>query len=215
MKASDIDSITGYDSVVVHHRSGEWDEMIARLGGGPVQSWAWGELKGRFGWRALRLAAADESAAAQLLIRPFRGLAVAYVPRGPVMAHGSALKSELIGALISVARANQAAFLRIEPDTLDDASDSGPLDADLRVTGFVTSDGTIQPRSSIWVDLTPPLEQVRGAFSTGRKGRIRTAERDGVSVRVGDREGDVELLYRTLAATAQRKGDFGIHSAAY
>ncbi len=60
-----------------------WDELIGRIGGHTLQTWPWGALKERFGWRALRLATADGRAAAQVLLRPLAGLSVAYVPRGP------------------------------------------------------------------------------------------------------------------------------------
>jgi lipid II:glycine glycyltransferase (peptidoglycan interpeptide bridge formation enzyme) len=202
-------------SVIEHTDRKSWDELVARLGGQPFQAWAWGELKAQFGWRPIRLSSADGKSAAQLLIRPYRGLAVAYVPRGPVIAADAQIDTELIEAITSVARKARAAFVRFELDVLDEDPRAQQLHEQLRLAGFGTAERSIQPRSSIRVDLAPPLDKIRAAFSTGRKGRIRTAERDGVTVRVGDKDNDVELLHRTLTATAQRKGDFGIHTAGY
>jgi lipid II:glycine glycyltransferase (peptidoglycan interpeptide bridge formation enzyme) len=201
-------------STVIERRD-EWDALVQNLGGQPMQAWAWGDLKERFGWRAYRLASSDGKSAAQLLVRRYRGLAVAYVPRGPVMAAGGTLDSVLLEELLGLARAQRAAFVRFEPDLADDDPRAQALEATLRAAKFRVSERSIQPRSTIRVDLNPPLERVRAAFSTGRKGRIRTAERDGVTVRVGDGPADVERLHQTLTATAQRKGGFGIHSLAY
>ena len=57
-----------------------WDEQVSAAGGHVLQSWAWGELKSRFGWRVQRIAAAG--ALAQILFRPLPGGmgTIAYVP---------------------------------------------------------------------------------------------------------------------------------------
>ncbi len=38
-------------AVVTHDNQAAWDQLVADLGGQPFQSWAWGELKQRFGWQ--------------------------------------------------------------------------------------------------------------------------------------------------------------------
>ena len=215
MRVSGIERLTGSGEVIVHDQRQTWDRLVGQLGGQPFQSWAWGELKQHFGWRPYRLSAADGSCAAQVLIRPYRGLAVAYVPRGPVLPATGTLDATLLEAIVSVARTQRAAFLRFEPDVLDDDPRAPELDDRLRSAGFRTSERSVQPRSSIRVDLTPSPEEIYRAFSTGRKGRIRTAARDGVTVRAGITDEDLDLLHQTLVATTRRKGDFGIHTAAY
>ncbi len=56
-----------------------------------LQSWAWGETKAQTGWRARRLLWRQDDrpvAAAALLVRrlaPRLPLAVAYVPKGPIL----------------------------------------------------------------------------------------------------------------------------------
>jgi len=59
--------------------------VLPRRGGHVLQSWAWGELKGRFGWRVERLGL--DSASAQVLYRPLPGGlgSIAYVPKGPLL----------------------------------------------------------------------------------------------------------------------------------
>lgn len=202
------------DGVVVHTRRQAWDELVSDIGGQPFQSWAWGELKERFGWRASRFALADGSAAAQLLVRPYRGLAVAYVPRGPVLSGDAAGDRALIGSVIRAARAQRAAFLRFETDVTEDAAGAESTRASLRAAGFKTSERTLQPRSTIQLDLTPADDQLLASFSKGHRADIRRSERDGVTVRIGDPAGDTQILHEMLVATNARK-TFGFHSAAY
>ena len=88
-------------AVVAHTQREPWDELVASLGGQPFQSWAWGDLKSHFGWRPYRLATSDGTAAAQVLIRPYRGLAVAYVPRGPILSADPKSNEALINSIVA------------------------------------------------------------------------------------------------------------------
>jgi lipid II:glycine glycyltransferase (peptidoglycan interpeptide bridge formation enzyme) len=192
----------------------EWDELVASLGGQPFQSWAWGELKSHFGWRPYRVTAGSGRATAQLLIRPYRGLAVAYVPRGPVFSGETSVDEQLVKDIIQVARSQRAAFLRVEPDVLEGDSGADSLRSSLGKLGFRTSDRTLQPHSTIRLDLTPAEDQLMAAFSKGHRADIRRAERDGVVIRVGTPEADADVLHQMLVATNTRKS-FGFHSASY
>jgi lipid II:glycine glycyltransferase (peptidoglycan interpeptide bridge formation enzyme) len=214
MTATAGESATDSTAVVPVDDHAAWDDLVAGLGGQPFQSWAWGGLKSHFGWRPVRLAARDKSAAAQLLIRPYRGLAVAYVPRGPVLSGDARRDQALIQELVRVARSQRATFLRFEPDVLEDSPGSDSLRARLRQLGFKTSERTLQPRSTIRLDLTPTDEQLMAAFSKGHRADIRRAERNGVAIRVGAPEADADVLHQMLVATNQRKR-FGFHSAGY
>lgn len=200
------------DAVVVHRSQSGWDELVAAIGGQPFQAWAWGELKSAFGWRPHRLATAGGDAAAQLLIRPYRGLAVAYVPRGPILSD-TANDESLLASIVSHARAQRAAFVRVEPDVLEDDPRAERLLKLLREAGFRASDRTLQPRSSIRLNLEPDEDQLFASFSKGHRADIRRAERDGVQVRAG-LPADAEILHRMLVATSERK-HFGFHSAGY
>jgi len=200
------------DAVKTYSDRKGWDELVAGNGGQPFQSWAWGELKSHFGWEPHRLAAGN--AAAQVLIRPYRGLAVAYVPRGPVFSGAAAADHALVNAIVRLARSRRAAFVRFEPDVLEGDAAADSLPASLRDAGFRPSDRTLQPRSSIRLDLTPTEDQLMAAFSKGHRADVRRAERDGVEIRVGAPEADADVLHQMLVATNQRKS-FGFHSAAY
>lgn len=196
-------------------RRDEWDALVAS---GPsfglLQSWEWGELKRRLGWRVVRLATTDSyrlHAGAQMLIRGAgRVASVAYVPRGPV---GDWLEPDvaplLLGELCDVARRNRAVFLRVEPSETSTSTAAAALQSG----GFRPSPVTNQPRASIVVDLGGTEEALLRRMHHKTRYNIRLAARRGVTVRVGGRD-DLHAAYEMLRATA-RRGDFGARSARY
>jgi peptidoglycan pentaglycine glycine transferase (the first glycine) len=188
-----------------------WDERVAAAAGGHIlQSWAWGELKARFGWRVQRLAV--DGALAQVLFRPLPGGlgTIAYVPKGPLADYGdvSSLRS-LLDAILPVAREQRALCLKIEPD-LEDAP---ALTETLQALGFRLSPQLIQPRRTILVDLTPDPEELLRRMKQKTRYNIRLAERKGVTIRAGS-ESDLAAFYELMELTAKRDG-FGIHTRAY
>jgi lipid II:glycine glycyltransferase (peptidoglycan interpeptide bridge formation enzyme) len=191
-----------------------WDARLRELGAHPLQAWAWGNLKERFGWQAHRLWMDGGEAAAQILIRPFRGLAAGYVPRGPLLSGEPDSDRRLVRAAIALARSRRSAFLRLEPDVLEDDPQRAALEAALHELRFRAVERTLQPRSSIRLDLARPSEKLLAGASKGHRACVRSAEREGVSVRVGTREAEVDLLHQMMQASQARKG-FVIHSAAY
>lgn len=197
----------------IGHRS-DWDDLVARLGGLAFQSWAWGELKSRFGWQPYRLSAIDGASAAQLLVRPYRGLSVAYVPRGPVSGADGTVDAGLLEEIVRVARSRRAAFVRLEPDLTQDDPRAAALDAVLRGAGFQTAERTIQPRSTIVLDLASTLPELLGGLSKGHRADLKRAERDGVTVRASTDLAETGTLHDMLRATSARK-TFGYHNAAY
>ena len=188
-----------------------WDRQVAAAPQAHIlQSWAWGELKARFGWRVQRLAV--EGALAQVLFRPLPGGlgTLAYVPKGPLTGYSdlSSLQS-LLDAVQPLARRERALCLKIEPDLEDDPA----LARRLQALGFRPSPQAIQPRRTILVDLTPEPEQILGSMKQKTRYNIRLAARKGVTVRAGT-EADLPPFYELMEATARRDG-FGIHTRAY
>lgn len=211
---------------VVEHRSAyEWDQLV---GSHPhdhlLQRWGWGDLKGDFGWKALRLAVvgapdpADGAssapvAAAQILIRRSFGLAVCYVPRGPLFSGDPALDAVLLSTLRTVARRERAAFLRLEPNLLESSAEAGVAHSMLQIGGYRVAE-PLQPRTSIHLDLSPPPERLFAAFSKGHRADVRRAERGGVIVRTGTTLADLDAFYQIMQQTAAR-AEFAIHSREY
>jgi peptidoglycan pentaglycine glycine transferase (the first glycine) len=180
-----------------------WEAFLARHPYAHLlQSAAWGDLKSRFGWTAVRLSVGD--AGAQVLFRrPFPGLTLAYIPRGPV---GDWLP-RLLPELIAVCRLERAFALKLEPD----AAEGDSMGESLRQAGFLPSRHPIQPRRSLLVDLIGDEDQLLGRMHSKTRYNIRLAERRGVHVHPWD---DLEAFHRLMQRTGERD-TFGVHSAAY
>lgn len=191
-----------------------WDEFVAASPRGHLlQSWAWGDLKDRFGWRPLRLAVSEGSrivAAAQSLLRrlPYRSLA--YVPRGPVFSDSDGRAGEvLLQALHKAARRSGAIALKVEPPWPDGA-EAAAWWAGRR---FRPTSQTIQPRRTIIVDLRPDEEAILAQMKPKWRYNVRLAARRDVAVRQGT-AADLPAFYGLMQETGARDG-FAIHSPAY
>jgi peptidoglycan pentaglycine glycine transferase (the first glycine) len=194
-----------------HGGRAAWDEQVAATPGGHVlQSWAWGELKARFGWRVQRVAV--DGALAQVLFRSLPGGlgTIAYVPKGPLADYYDTRSfTALLDAIRPLARKERALCLKIEPD-LEAAQ---ALAEQLRALGFRPSSQVIQPRRTILVDLTADREDLLGLMKQKTRYNVRLAARKGVTVRAGS-EADLASFYDMMETTARRDG-FGIHTRGY
>ncbi len=191
-----------------------WDAfLLAHPQGHLLQSFAWGELKGAFGWEPLRLAlveGGETRAVAQVLFRRMAGVSLAYIPRGPVVDWAD---EEAVGLLLEgVARAGRARrvlFFKVEPNL----PDTPEAHARMRMLGFVSA-RTVQPRSTIVVDLRPDEEAFLARMKPKTRYNIRLAGRRGVVVRPARGPEEVDLFYDLLRETA-RRDRFGIHTLDY
>jgi lipid II:glycine glycyltransferase (peptidoglycan interpeptide bridge formation enzyme) len=192
-----------------------WNDIVLQHDGHLLQSWVWGELKGQFGWQPRHIAVTNgrQTAAAQLLIRRFFGVAAAYVPRGPVWSGDEQLDRYLIETLRRTAQRERAAFLRIEPNALEHHSMASRIALLLHTNRFRIAE-PLQPRSSIHLDLTPGPDKLFAAFTKGHRADVRRAERNGVQVRVGSSKNDLLTFYSIMETTGARQ-QFGIHAQAY
>lgn len=189
----------------------EWDDVVLAHRGHLLQSWAWGELKQSFGWRAVRVRTA--AVAAQILFRrlPF-GFTIAYIPKGPLVNWPDSAQVEALFATIHAeARQRRAVFLKVEPDELIGQA-SSPASTWLNRAGFKPAD-SIQPRTSLVIDLSLAEPAILAAMKQKTRYNIRLAEKKGVVVRRGQ-AADVAIFHRLATVTAERN-QFGVHSLAY
>jgi lipid II:glycine glycyltransferase (peptidoglycan interpeptide bridge formation enzyme) len=193
------------------HDEAVWDRLVAATPGGHVlQSWAWGELKARFGWYAQRVALG--SACAQVLYRSLPGRlgSIAYIPKGPLGTWGDdGTLAALLEAIGPLARRRRAICLKIEPNLGEDPA----LTERLQTLGFRRSPQTIQPRRTIIVNLDTDRDVLLQRMKQKTRYNIRLAGRRGVTVRPGD-ESDLPAFYHLMQITGERD-EFGIHSQAY
>ncbi|MBI2845230.1 MAG: peptidoglycan bridge formation glycyltransferase FemA/FemB family protein [Chloroflexi bacterium] len=185
----------------------KWDSFVEGEGAHILQSYAWGEFKSQFGWNPLRLAVEDEGrilAAAQVLIRPLPIASFAYLPKGPVVAESQReVLSVLLGAVHRALRRKLCIFLRVEPDG-EEGSEWGE---ELSRLGFRPAAATVQPQSTILVDVQDPAEVLLGRMKPKTRYNIGLAQKKGVAVREGV-EADFSEFYRLLEETSRRDGFF-------
>ena len=191
-----------------------WDRFVAGHPRGHfLQTSGWAALKAGFGWQASRVTLGEDAtptAGASVLTRRVGGLALAYVPRGPVVDWSQPdAVAALLERLDAHGRGLGAAVLRVEPE-LEDSLAARDLLARL---GFRPSRETIQPPSTIQVDLTGGDDAILGRMKSKWRYNVRLAERKGVCVRAATRE-DLPRFNELMAETGSRDG-FALHSPAY
>jgi lipid II:glycine glycyltransferase (peptidoglycan interpeptide bridge formation enzyme) len=197
----------------------EWDAHLLAHRGHLLQSWAWGELKSRFGWSAVQVYAPGGDAAAQILFRRLPlGLTLAYIPRGPVVEWTNNEQCRTLFALIHAeAKKRRAILLKVEPNLWSTDLNLASLPAKaaanfLKTSGFTPAD-TIQPRTSLVIDLSGDEATILAAMKQKTRYNIRLAEKKGVTIRQGRAE-DVTTFYQ-LAQTTAARDSFGVHSLDY
>jgi len=217
-----------------------WDSLLRALPAAHVlQSWAWGAFKQHeTGWQPERLAYRDGSgeavAAAAVLTRragPFR---VMYVPKGPALDYA---QPETVAAVLDhlgdLARQRRALWLKIDPDVVigtgiptdpphqpdpahppqDDPTGQAVIAA-LKARGWRFSESQVQFRNTLTLDLAQSEDALLAAMSQGTRRKIRTAIKEGVSVRVAQGEDDLRTLDDLYTITGARQG-FLIRPLAY
>ncbi len=193
-----------------------WQDFVARHPAGHLlQSWAWGELKSRFGWHVVRIAMVDEMgtpyAGAQVLLHPLPGRrSLAYVPKGPLVDWQDLPQTRsLLNEIHQLCHARRCIFLKIEPP----AEDSAAMRATIARYGFQARAPTVQPPRTILIDLNVPEEAILAAMKQKTRYNIRLAARKGVAVYEGH-AGQIPAFYRLLEDTSQRDR-FAIHHFDY
>lgn len=194
-----------------------WDTRLLCCRGHLLQSWAWGELKSRFGWAAARVQ--TDKTAAQILFRRLPlGLTLAYIPKGPVVDWSdNEQRRAIFAAIHAEAKKRRAVFLKVEPHLWSPSCSLDSYQAEaainfLKISGFHPAD-TIQPRTSLIIDLSGDEAAILATMKQKTRYNIRLAEKKGVTVRQGS-AGDVAVFYQLAQITAARDG-FGVHSFAY
>jgi lipid II:glycine glycyltransferase (peptidoglycan interpeptide bridge formation enzyme) len=201
----------------------EWNSRTASLPHAHIlQSWEWGELKSRYGWRAQRLMWEGGRAAAQVLTRTAaRGLLkVMYVPKGPLLDWEVApLRDRVLDDLQRLAHHERAILLKIDPAVaLASPGGRGSRFADggegeLASRGWRFSPDQVQFRNTVTLDLRRTEDELLAAMKPKTRYNMRLAAKKGVAVRPGTAD-DFDLLYRLYAETSVRDG-FVIRSAGY
>ena len=168
-----------------------------------LQTRAWGDFKGKFGWTPVRVSC--DTAGAQILFRQLPiGLVMAYIPRGPVGQNWPALWPEID----ALCKKHRAFFLRVEPDIWQ------PVQPDLIsriLPGFYPGIQTIQPPRTILIDLSGNEAQILARMKQKTRYNIHLAKKKGVVVRPSN---DLSTFHQLMLETGSRDG-FSVHSLEY
>jgi len=208
-----------------------WNASVQSLPGCHLlQSWQWGELKARYGWKAQRLLWMDAGgrplAAAQVLQRRIGlKLSILYCPRGPLLDWSNhALSGQILQALKDVAHQTGSIFIKIDPPLLVASGDPEEeriekIPQAIQVlqswedAGWKPSPEQIQFRNTMIVDLTASEEDRMAGMKQKTRYNVRLGGRRGVVVRLGSMQ-DLPVLYKMYAETSLRDG-FVIRSQRY
>jgi peptidoglycan pentaglycine glycine transferase (the first glycine) len=196
----------------------QWNSIMRQLPYAHIlQSWEWGDFKQQtIGWIPQRIAYYQDGqvvAGASLLTRKVMGLRVMYVPKGPSMDYSD---SGLVESVLSdlQTRAKGALWLKIDPDVVqgygvpnteeDQPQAIGQAVMDqLQARGWTFSDDQVQFRNTVTLDLSPDEETLLMQMSQNTRRKVRTAEKKGVTVRVGT-QADLPTLYQLYKTTGER-----------
>lgn len=179
-----------------------------------LQSWEWGALRERHGWRAHRYLCernGEAAAAFTLLTRriPLLPWTIAYVPKGPVLDYADEpLFVAVLNRIADAARAARAVYVKIDPDIPEDSPRAARLYAEY---GWQASHEQIQFPHTALLDLECGADALLAAMKPKTRYNIRLAARRGVAI---EQTTDWQLLFRLYAETARRDG-FPIREEGY
>jgi lipid II:glycine glycyltransferase (peptidoglycan interpeptide bridge formation enzyme) len=192
----------------------QWDEFVlSRDEYAITHSWAWGELKGAFGWRPRRFILEENGAAvagAQVLSRPIPliGGTLWYAPRGLLVDYDDAgTLAALTEALREKGREDGAVVLKIEP--MPATAGDG-----LRPLGYREIPKGVQPRHTLYLDLTRSEDELLAGMERRTRYNVNYAGRKGVTARAGTAAADLDVFYGLLETTVERK-HFLVHNREY
>lgn len=181
-----------------------WDDAAARSPGGHVlQSSAWARIRTAQGWRAEFLRIGDPLPVALVLWRDVPALgAMAYVPRGPVVAPGDRAGLETaLRALASHARERGAVLLKVDPEIAADEA----LPA-LARAGYRRGEDIQPVLATLVIDLAPGEDALLAGLEKDTRWSVRQAGKRGVTVRESSDDAALGAFYDLYLATGRRAG---------
>ncbi len=196
----------------------EWNNFLASTQECPIiQSVEWGEFKKISGWQPIRIAVFDDNriiGGISILKRkiPFIVKSLFYAPRGPVLDfHNEDVFYRLITKIKEVAKQHNAIVLKIDPEVLEtDAEAKGILEK----YDFHFVKKQIQPRATLFLNLTQSLDDLLANFESKTRYNIRLSARKGVHVKEITNIEGVDIFYKIYIETAKRD-TFIIHPYEY
>jgi len=187
--------------------------------GDVLQTWAWGDLKAKSGWRPYRFAIThgeDWIGTVLILGRklPKLPLQLLYAPRGPVMDFSNRdLVRQVTQLLKEWGKKNGGFMLKVDPPEESTIAHESLLSAGFLKVQSVGFGGT-QPKCVMQLDLGPTEDELMAKFHQKWRYNIRLAEKKGVAVDIDAGRDELKTFYELLMETCKRDG-FLVRSQAY
>lgn len=172
----------------------DWDEAVAGLGGHVLQSRAWAQFQQALGKEVLY--ASGDGWRWLGYIEKRRGGQFLYVPYGPTMRDGAALR-QAADNLRQTAGSLGADFVRVEP--------VGGVDADEMRTLGGQLVGENQPQRTIVMDLSAEESELRHNLAQSNRNLINTAQARGVEISKAATPAERGPFLKLLAQTVQHQ----------
>ena len=150
-------------------------------------------------------------AGAQVLTKKQYGLAVCYVPRGPLLGDDPLINQTLIAAITQFAKRQRAVLVRYEPNILTTSKYAASYQ---KVLAPATVSTSTQPQHSIHTTIDAPDADLLAQMTKGHRADIKKSERLGVTIRTGHDAAAMAQFVALMQATGAR-ADFAVHSAQY
>ncbi|MDR3270478.1 MAG: peptidoglycan bridge formation glycyltransferase FemA/FemB family protein [Peptococcaceae bacterium] len=197
------------------------DFIAGQAKGHVLQTWEWGEIKSRTGWRPWRLLVEEDGqicACVSILERklPLFKAVIFYAPRGPILDwRREDLYTFVLQEIRKLAKKRQAVFFKIDPDIPS---------AEIRLANWLRGQGFhslepgkgfegVQPKYVFRLDISPEEDELLKNMQQKTRYNIRLAQKKGVQIRKGTRE-DLPVFYQILKETTERD-QFLVRAYAY
>lgn len=200
----------------------EWNAFVgSEMHGHFFQSYEWGDLKQKSGWRPVRLAVRKNgriTAAIQMLKLkiPLLPVSILYAPRGPIVDYNDKTAFDcLLSGIVSLAKRERAAFLQIDPDI---SKANIPVTRCLVDKGFIAYVkygviGMTLPTRVFRLNVGKSDEELLAKMPHHRR-YFRVCKKKGISVIQDNSLKGLETFYSILRERSRSK-KFIIHSYAY
>lgn len=188
----------------------DWDTFLARCSGGHhEQTSLWGEVKGIYGWRTLRIVVSSGNqivGGVQLTTRSLgRWVRIGHIARGPVtVSDDPKLADFILAQLDRAAISEKLAYLVAVPPYNGQIFEPG-----LVRLGFRRKPDHLPPggamTATLLLDLSVGLDSLIARMRMTTRQNLRRAARKGVTVREGTGP-DVETFRQLMWALCERRG---------
>jgi lipid II:glycine glycyltransferase (peptidoglycan interpeptide bridge formation enzyme) len=191
-----------------------WNAFIAAADNGHVmQSFEWGEVLAKLGWKPIRIAVVENKAvkaAMAMYVRkvPLINRSIIYSPCGPVLDFTREKTADcLIAEAKKVGAGYNAVFLQLFPNILENDTDSIRA---LSGKGFVKIEkqGLLRLTQPLWVykvDISRSEKEILGNMKKKTRYGINFSRKQGIQVEERKSADDLENFYAMLRDNGRKK----------